>query len=243
MAGDFNATLSHSESTSNNLSISPAHLKYSQFLQTTNAVDVWHSQPDTAASSSFYTCRSPLTTLSEPTFSISDRIAASRTGTLTAEIALSPHFIPCTDHRPIFARIILSSPSTIPGEPDIPSEVPAPAYSPRFHVPFRHEKFRYHQFSATVDASLTKNSPIFLPHISSDTDFQHQYSAFTDTLLSSARSSFRFPSFSESRRQQNFTNCTIKLIVTELRRVNRLMSTLSGRHAPDQGHSGIGKKI
>jgi len=120
MAGDFNATLSHLESTSTNLSLSPARLRYSQFLQLTDAVDVWQSQPDTTASSSFFTCKSQLTTTSEPTFSIIDRVAVSRTGTLTAEIALTPHFIPCTDHHPIFSRVILSSPSAIPGEPHIP---------------------------------------------------------------------------------------------------------------------------
>jgi len=98
MAGDFNATLSHSESTSTNLTISPARLQYSQFLQLTDAVDVWQSQPDSIASSSFYTCRSQLTDLSEPTFSLIDHVATSRTGTVRAEIALNPHFIPCTDH-------------------------------------------------------------------------------------------------------------------------------------------------
>ena len=136
MAGDFNATLSHLESTSTNSSISPARLQYSQFLQATDAVDVWQSQPNTTASPSFFTCKTQLTTVSEPTFSIIDRVAASRTGTLAAEIALTPHFIPCTDHRPIFSRIILSSPSAIPGEPDIPHEIPATAYLPHFRVPF-----------------------------------------------------------------------------------------------------------
>ena len=225
MAGDFNATLSHLESTSTNFSISPARLKYSQFLQDTDAVDVWQCQPNTAASPSFFTCKSQLTTVSEPTFSIIDRVAASCTGTLTAEISLIPHFVPCTDHRPIFSRIILSSPSLIPGEPDIPHEVPATAYSPRFRVPFRHEKYRFHLFSASVDEALTKASDTLHADVSSDSDFQSQYSLLTDILLSSASSSFRPPS--STRRSHKITNPTIKLIITELRRINRLLSALS----------------
>jgi len=229
MAGDFNATLSHLESTSTNHSISPARLRYSQFLQVTDAVDVWQSQPNTTTSPSFFTCKSQLTTVSEPTFSIIDRVAASRTSTLTAEVALLPHFIPCTDHCPILSRIILSSPSAIPGEPDIPHEVPATAYAPRFRVPFRHEKYRFHLFSASVDEALTKASDALHTDISSDTDFESQYSVVTNILLASAKTSFRPPS--STRRSHKITNPTIKLIITELRRINRLMSALSNSRA------------
>jgi len=230
MSGDFNATLSHFESTSTNLSISPARLQYSQFLQLTDAVDVWHSQPNTIASSSFYTCRSQLTALSEPTFSIIDRVAASRTSTITAKIALSPHFIPCTDHRPVFSRLVLSPPSSIPGISDIPSEVPATDYAPRFHVPFRHEKYRYHLFSAGVDERLNGSPETFSTHISSDADFEQQYSALTAALLSSAKASFRSPTPSSQSRK--ITNPTIKLILTELHHINRLLSALSRNTLP-----------
>jgi len=228
LSGDFNATLSHSESTSTNFSISPARLQYSQFLQLTDAVDVWSSQPNTTASSSFYTCRSQLTALSEPTFSIIDHVATSRTGTLTAEIALSPHFIPCTDHRPVFSRIILSPPSSIPGHSNIPSDVPATDYAPRFRVPFRHEKYRYRLFSAGVDERLASSSETFSADISSDADFERQYSAITNALLSSAKTSFRSPI--PSPQSQKITNPTIKLIITETRRINRLLSALSHGH-------------
>jgi hypothetical protein len=229
LSGDFNATLSHLESTSTNFSISPAQLQYSQFLQLTDAVDVWNSQPNTIASSSFYTCRSQLTALSEPTFSIIDRVAASRIGTLTAEIAISPHFIPCTDHRPIFSRIVLSPPSSILGVSDIPSEVPVTDYAPRVHVPFRHEKYRYHLFSAGVDEKINNNPDTFSADISSDADFEQQYSALTDALLSSAKTSFRPPTPYQSRK---ITNPTIKLILTELHHINRLLGALSGDTPP-----------
>jgi len=229
LSGDFNATLSHSESTSTNFSISPARLQYSQFLQLTDAVDVWSSQPNTTASSTFYTCRSQLTALSKPTFSIIDRAAASRTGTLATEIALGPHFIPCTDHRPIFSHIILSPPSSIPGHSHIPSDVPVTDYTPRFRVPFRHEKYRYHLFSASVDERLAATSETFLPDISSDTDFECQYSAITDALLSSAKAFFRFPTPSPQSRK--ITNPTIELIVTETQHINCLLSVLSHSHA------------
>jgi len=194
MAGDFNATLLHLESTSSNISISLSQLKYSHFLQAADGVDVWQSQPNTTASPSFFTCKSQLTTVSEPVFSIIDRVAASRTGTLAAEIALVLHFIPCTDHCPVFSQIILASPSTIPGEPDIPNEVPASEYSPRFRVPFHHEKYRFHLFSTSVDEAFSRASDTLQADISSDEDFQSQYSTITDILLSSAKSSFRPPS-------------------------------------------------
>ena len=141
-----------------------------------------------------------------------------------------PHFIPCTDHRPVFSRIILASPSTIPGEPDIPNKVPASAYSPRFRVPFCHKKYRFHLFSTSVDEAFSKASDTLQADISSDEDFQSQYSTITDILLSSAKSSFRPPS--STRRTHKITNPTIRLIITELRCINRLMSALSRSRSP-----------
>ena len=117
--------------------------------------------------------------LSEPTFSIIDHVAASHTGTLTAEIMLSPHFIPCTDHHPVFSRIILSPPSSIPGHSDIPSDVPVTDYTPCFRVPFQYEKYCYYLFSVGVDKRLANSSETFSADISSDTDFERQYSVIT----------------------------------------------------------------
>lgn len=134
----------------------------------------------------------------------------------------------CPD-RPIFSHVILSPPSSIPGHSHIPSDVPVTDYTPRFRVPFRYEKYRYHLFSAGVDERLAATSETFLPDISSDTDFECQYSAITDALLSSAKAFFRFPTPSPQSRK--ITNPTIKLIVTETQHINCLLSVLSHSHA------------
>ena len=57
VCGDLNAMLSIMESTTGHPTISPACIQYSQFLHFTDGIDLWQSQPDLAASSSFYSCR------------------------------------------------------------------------------------------------------------------------------------------------------------------------------------------
>ena len=225
--GDFNATLLGSESSSTSLDISPSRLAYSLFLTLTDAIDLWRSQPTTDVTRQ-YTHRSQHTSLNQvPTYSIIDRSAVSRVGTLTGSISLLPNFIPSTDHKPIDTRISLLSPAFVSGFPDIPQEVPPSSYSPRFRHPFRSEKHRLTTFSSKVDDLLsTHPSDLLHTTIASDSEFQTCYDAFTHILLSAAKMSFNLPS-PHPQIYHKIRNPTIKLILRELHHVNRLISVLS----------------
>ena len=98
--GDFNSTLLASESSSASLDISPSRLAYSLFLTSTDAIDLWRSQP-VADVTHQYTHRSQWNSPTQPpSYSIIDRSAVSRVGTLAGTISILPNFIPSTDHRP-----------------------------------------------------------------------------------------------------------------------------------------------
>lgn len=181
--GDLNATLHASESSSFSLTVPPSRLAYTNFLTSTNGLDLWRTQSDGNTDSShqqFTFSARPTSTNPTPARSLIDRSAVSRTGTLAGSISILPNFIPCTDHKPIDTRITLLSPSPNYGEPNIPHEVPPSTYSPRFRYPFRSEKHRLALFSSKVD-DLLSTHPQHLPtsHISSDTAFQQCYDDFS----------------------------------------------------------------
>ena len=138
-----------------------------------------------------------------------------------------PNFIPSTDHRPTDTRITLSSPAFLSGFPDIPQETPPSSYSPRFRHPFRSEKYRLTGFSSKVDDLLSTHPshPLDAP-VTTDDEFQTCYNAFTHVLLSAARVSFNLPS-PHPQVYHKIINPTLKLILQELHRVNRLLAVLS----------------
>jgi hypothetical protein len=223
--GDFNATLSASETSNNNATPSISRAHYLQFLHLTDAVDLWQSQPQTFASATLHTCRSPNPATPEQcSYSIIDRVAASRTGILAGEIAVHPTFVPCTDHKPIFSRLVFDSPSSNADRPHL-SEISPLTYSPRFRHPFRHDKIRLQHFSETVSQKVADHPDIQDAQITSDEDFQRVYDAVSDILLSSAKLSFILPS--PPRLTTKVTNPTIRLLLTEIRHINRLIGALS----------------
>lgn len=225
--GDFNATLLTTESTSTSLDISISRIVYSNFLQSTNGVDLWKTQPGCDVTRQYTHRTRQSSTTQGPTYSIIDRSAVSRIGTLAGSISILTDFIPSTDHRPIDTRITLLSPVSVPGHPDIPQEVPPSTYSPRFKHPFRSENYRLGLFSSKVDDLLSAlPASAVTASISSDTDFQTQYDAFTQVLLTAARAFFNLPS-PHPQVFHKIVNPTITLIVRELRRVNRLLSVIS----------------
>ena len=231
--GDFNATLLASESSSTSLDISASRLAYSHFLTSTDAVDLWRTQPscDVTRQHTHSTHRTSLNQV--PTQSIIDRSAVSRVGTLAGSISILPNFIPSTDHKPIDTRTTLLAPHSLSGYPDIPQETPPSSFSPRFRHPFRSEKERLTMFSSKVDDLLSSHpSPSLVMPISSDAEFQTCYDTFTRVLLSAAKTAFNLPS-PHPQVSPKILNPTIKLILRELHHVNRLLSILSrSRHLP-----------
>ena len=225
--GDFNATLLVSESSSTFLDISPSCLAYSHFLTSTDAIDLWRTQPscDVARQHTHCTRRTSLNHV--PTYIIIDRSAVSQVGTLAGSISILPNFIPSTDHRPIDTRTTLLAPSSLSGYPDIPQELPPTSYSPRFRHPFRSEKDRLALFFSRVDDLLSSHpSYSLVVPISSDAEFQTCYDTFTRILLSAVKTTFNLPS-PHPQVSPKISNPTIKLILCELHHVNRLLSVLS----------------
>ena len=158
--GDFNATLSFAESSSTAPQIDNSRQAYSAFLQETNGLDLWWSQPDYSLQNSFTyqacQCRpgqqTPL--LIQSTI---DRVATSQHGILSAHIHVLTNFIPCTDHRPILSSIILSAPATLHGQPSIPHPIPASVYTPRFLFRHHGEKERLLKFSDVIHCEIQKD--------------------------------------------------------------------------------------
>jgi outer membrane murein-binding lipoprotein Lpp len=228
--GDLNATLLASESSSDTHDISPSRLAYTHFLQNTDAIDLWRSQPENDISHNYtHRTRGSLANSTSITCSIIDRSAVSRIGTLAGTISTFSHFIPCTDHRPIDTRITLVPPSTLSGTSNIPQEVPPTSYSPRFRHPFCSEKYWFSHFTHEIDNLLSHQPPAILnANILSDDDFLTCYDAFTDILLGAARSSFILPS--PWNHVQKIINPTITLLLRELRRINHLLGAMSRSH-------------
>ncbi|PPQ63162.1 hypothetical protein CVT24_005802 [Panaeolus cyanescens] len=220
LMGDFNATLSPSETTSH--STSPAsnasRNAYMNFLNQTTASDLWKNQNPDAAH--HYTYRSY--TGSPPTCSILDRIATSRIGILSGSVGVLPDFIPCTDHRPITSQLVLKPPDHIAGYCDLNEKQPS-SYSPRYRHPPSSEKFRLHEFSKHVDKHLHNNPSIQQLHPTSDETFHALYSELSTAILSSASICFRKPSPPKTPSISKITNPTIRNIVQQIRLINRMV--------------------
>ena len=190
--GDFNATLSFAESSSTAPQIDNSRQAYSAFLQETNGLDLWRSQPDYSLQNSFtYQARQCRPGQQTPLLiqSTIDRVATSQHGILSVHIHVLTNFIPCTDHRPILSSIILSAPATLHGQPSIPHPIPASVYTPHFLFPHRREKERLLKFSDIIHCEIQKD-PTLLTEITDDESFQTVYHHLTQILLSAASQSF-----------------------------------------------------
>ena len=237
--GDLNATLLASESSSASLDVPAPRLAYTHFLNVTSGVDLWQTQPSCDVARHYTHSSRQNSSTSPPTFSIIDRCAVSRVGILAGSISVLTDFIPCTDHRSIDSRLALLPPSTVPGDTNIPSEIPPSAYFPRFRVPFRSEKHRLALFTAKVDDLLASHpSDLSETVLSSDGAFQSCYASFTQILLTAARSSFNLPK-PHPQIHCKIINPTLSLILRELRHINRLLAALSrsqDSHPPSFPH-------
>ncbi|GBE82235.1 hypothetical protein SCP_0406180 [Sparassis crispa] len=211
--GDCNASLSVTETSSATPSLSPSRLHYTAFLHNTHALDFWLLRGD-ADVRSMYTFRNHFGQ------SIIDRVAHSQQGLLAGTIAIDDIFIPATDHRAIFADITLAPPVTLPASVVFPELSTSHSYPPRFYYPRRHEKHRFESFAASVDA-LTEAEHLAQFPVSDDVSFQFRYDALTRILHAAATDSFELPHISPP--PHPLRTPSIGLIVTELRRINRLI--------------------
>ncbi|KAF8164191.1 hypothetical protein BJ912DRAFT_823476, partial [Pholiota molesta] len=106
------------------------------------------------------------------------------------------------------------------------SQSPTPSYAPRFRFPSRGQKHRFAAFADIVDSTLsTSDFPTSV--ITDDESFQQQYLLLTEILLSAAHEAFVLPTSTSQRKQSKPSNPTIRLILRELKRINRLISALN----------------
>ncbi|KAI0369227.1 hypothetical protein BV20DRAFT_1053297 [Pilatotrama ljubarskyi] len=105
--GDCNTTMLSSGSLGRTHH-SASRLAYSEFLRTSNGIDVWASQGDSAARYAF-TCKSS----SGLGLSVIDRVAISRRGIYSATCMTLQDFIPATDHWAVRAMIALAAPLSV----------------------------------------------------------------------------------------------------------------------------------
>lgn len=129
--GDFNLTMAPQEATGNRSWALPSRIAYTAMLQEADGFDLWYSQGDASAAHS-YTCRD----YGSHSQSVIDRAALSRVGTITADITVLQSYIPGTDHRPIFIKVILRPPrSLLHATPHLPTSSLAPSYTPPADIP------------------------------------------------------------------------------------------------------------
>ncbi|KAF8972557.1 hypothetical protein BDZ97DRAFT_1722685, partial [Flammula alnicola] len=95
-------------------------------------------------------------------------------------------------------------------------------YSPRFRFPGKGEKEKLTKFSNLVDQQL-HSDPINDTEIVDDASFKLVYDSLTRILLDAASNSFIRPDHSHSNQPPKPSNATIRLILREQRRVNRLI--------------------
>ncbi|KAK6972007.1 hypothetical protein R3P38DRAFT_3297233 [Favolaschia claudopus] len=219
--GDCNATTSSAETTAENYCLTPARRQYVQFLNVTNGKDLWMDQPDRNAAQTF-TYKGPFGQ------SIIDRVAHSTRGILGGTISVPKLFIPATDHRLIVASIALCPPPSFGSQATIPG-FSTPYYDPRSLYPKRGEKHRFKTFSDTVD-ELMDREHLQLDSVTDETSWTELYGRLTKILQEAAHSSFEYPTVGTKQGKGKITSTTLKVIVTEIRRVNRLISSLSSRH-------------
>ncbi|KAJ7174786.1 hypothetical protein C8R46DRAFT_1252861 [Mycena filopes] len=223
VAGDCNATTSAAESTAATYQLTPARRQYLQFLHNAEGKDLWMDQPDRNALQTF-TCKGPFGQ------TIIDRVAHSTRGVLGGSISVDKTFIPATDHRPIIASIALSSPPNLM-PPAILAAQATPSYDPRSIYPKRHEKHRFQAFSRKVEELVRERDLVSAPVVD-ETSWTARYNTLTGIFHDAAKESFEYPktqgAMGSARRK--VSNPTIKILVTESRRVSRLINATSRQH-------------
>ncbi|KAG6827833.1 hypothetical protein H0H92_010320, partial [Tricholoma furcatifolium] len=231
--GDFNASLTHLESSSASSQPSSPRSSYRTFLTNSHGIDLWSLIPDRHYET-HYTYRT-FAAGSDQSFrarAIIDRVAASQIGIISGEISTLDNFIPCTDHRPISSRLILSAPDHKAS--NIPSEIPPTSYNPRFLHPYKTEGHRFHAFSSGLDDLISENPVLSQIEIIDDASFDSVYKLLTELIQQSATNAFRKPK--KAPPSSRPSNPTIRLVITELRHVNRLIAAIKAylNHGVDQ---------
>ncbi|KAL6298495.1 hypothetical protein BKA93DRAFT_830635 [Sparassis latifolia] len=179
--GDCNASVSMTETLSSTPSISAAQRHYTDFLHMAQVIDLWTLQGDADANTNY-------TFSSHIGRSIIDRVAYSTQGILTGTIEIADTFIPATDHRAIWASLILTPP--LPHATSVRFCEPPPFDQPKcFYYPQQHEKHRFATFANAVD-SLVQNDSLHSSQVTDDTSFNTRYNALTLIFQRAAEEAF-----------------------------------------------------
>ncbi|GJE96477.1 hypothetical protein PsYK624_126740 [Phanerochaete sordida] len=219
LMGDYNTTLSPSESLAQADRYSASRDGYTSLLRTTDGFDIWQTQHDADARTS-YTCKAGSGQ------SVIDRVSASRRGTVTAFACVLHNFIPATDHRPVLATIVLSPPLRLAGATlALDRDIPRSTYPPRLLFPKRGEKHRFDNFSQSVDDAVRAQHLADHP-VTDDNSFNRRYDALTRIFRSSGIDAFGTPTVKPPEPFAKPRTPRILSLVSEFRRVNRLIGAV-----------------
>lgn len=219
LAGDLNATVSTFEKTSGGTC---ARAQFLQFLNDTNAYDLWTNYPDRAKRSD-WTCRGHYSDDGPiPEGSIIDRIVTSRCTLADSEIYVANHhndWIPFTDHRAVVGRVIHIT-STISQEGILDHAdnfIRQSSNKPRVRLPRKNEKNKYQIFADEVD-DIIKTMELDKLIITNDETFLKLYSGLSTTITTTAAKVFGKPK-PYTKSKETITNRTIQSIVSNIRHV------------------------
>ncbi|GBE81774.1 hypothetical protein SCP_0401470 [Sparassis crispa] len=131
-------------------------------------------------------------------------------------------FIPATDHRPITASMVLTSPLMHAASLHLPDSLPPPDVPPRHYYPWRHEKHRFRTYADNVE-QLVHAEHLDDHDISDDDSFQFCYDALTRIFHSAADDAFELPR-TRMQHVHPLSSPSLRQLVTEIRRINCLIS-------------------
>jgi hypothetical protein len=218
IAGDLNATVASFERHSGG---TEARRQYLQFLQATESHDLWMNNPDRTRLND-WTCRSTREGCSSEG-NIIDRVASSSSTLIDSEIYVTDRhddWIPCTDHRAIFARITHTAVGVLtdPLSPDTRSNFTRqPSGPPRIKMPTKTEKHKYNIFQETVDTLIEAES-LHERQIVNVDSFMRQYNDLTRIITTTADNVFgRTKPYIQMK--PKVTNAKIKGIVCNLQTI------------------------
>jgi hypothetical protein len=221
ITGDLNLTMSSSERSSQDPP-TPLAGFYRSLLEQSAGIDLWCNQDEREVNES-WTCRARN---GNGARSIIDRTAVSRRGIVEATIRIldkGSDFIPCTDHRPIWTRLV---PCRTDGTKIAQSTAPLCPPPPRYRYPNKLQRERFTRFRDACDKRISESKISPVVDVES---FLRRYDLMTEIMLSSAKESFeRASSRLTTPTLRELSSPAIKQIIAEKRCIGGSLMYLRG---------------
>jgi hypothetical protein len=212
LAGDLNATVSAIERPSGG---NDAWRLFHRFLNETNGVDLWETQPDRNRDRD-WTCRARGATTRG---NIIDRIVTSHAGFTDGEIHTAvKDFIPDTDHRAVFAFINIEPPVRMADQRLIFVTRDANRIKPRIRYPAKTEKYKFDSFRTAVDKMANEQNLTGQP-VKDSNSFINRYRLLTNIFDKCASDTFGHVKPYRGNSNRPVTSPPIRRILSQLRNI------------------------